>query len=40
MIFRWDAARDRERPIWSQALSPDNGKTWEWNWYNVSEKIK
>jgi hypothetical protein len=39
MMFRWDA-RDRERPIWSQAFSPDNGKTWEWNWYNVSERIK
>jgi hypothetical protein len=23
----------------SQAFSPDNGKTWEWNWYNVSERI-
>jgi len=39
MMFRWDA-RDKERPIWSQAFSPDNGKTWEWNWFNVSEKIK
>lgn len=39
MMFRWDA-RDRERPVWSQAFSPDNGKTWEWNWYNVSERIK
>jgi hypothetical protein len=38
MMFRWDA-RDKERPVWSQAFSPDNGKTWEWNWYNVSEKI-
>ena len=39
MMFRWDA-RDQEHPLWSQAFSPDNGKTWEWNWYNVSEKIK
>ncbi len=39
MMFRWDA-RDKEHPIWSQAFSPDNGKTWEWNWYNVSERIK
>ena len=39
MMFRWDA-RDKERPVWSQAFSPDNGKTWEWNWYNVSERIK
>jgi hypothetical protein len=39
MMFRWDA-RDKNRPVWSQAFSPDNGKTWEWNWYNVSERIK
>jgi hypothetical protein len=39
MMFRWDA-RDKEHPVWSQAFSPDNGKTWEWNWYNVSEKIQ
>lgn len=35
VVFRWDA-RDKNRPVWSQAFSPDNGKTWEWNWYNVS----
>ncbi len=35
MMFRWDA-RDKNHPIWSQAFSPDNGRTWEWNWYNVS----
>ena len=35
MVFRWDV-RDKDHPIWSQAFSPDNGKTWEWNWYNVS----
>jgi hypothetical protein len=39
MMSRWDA-RDKDRPVWGQAFSPDNGKTWEWNWYNVSEKIK
>ncbi len=39
MMFRWDK-RDPEHPIWSQAFSPDNGKTWEWNWYNVSNRIK
>ena len=38
MMFRWDA-RDKDRPIWSQAFSPDDGKTWEWNWYNISERI-
>jgi hypothetical protein len=32
VVFRWDA-RDKYNPIWSQAYSADNGKTWEWNWY-------
>lgn len=39
VMFRWDA-RDKNRPVWSQAFSPDNGKTWEWNWYNVSERVE
>ena len=39
MMFRWDA-RDKNRPIWGQAFSADNGKTWEWNWYNVSERVR
>jgi hypothetical protein len=39
MMFRWDK-RDPEHPIWSQAFSADNGKTWEWNSYNVSNRIK
>jgi hypothetical protein len=39
VMFRWDV-RNESRPIWSQAFSPDKGKTWEWNWYNVSEKVK
>jgi hypothetical protein len=38
-MFRWDA-RDKEHPVWSQAFSADNGKTWEWNWYNVSYRIE
>jgi hypothetical protein len=38
MMFRWDM-RDKHNPIWSQAFSPDNGKTWEWNWYNVSYRM-
>lgn len=37
MLFRWDA-RDKEHAIWSQAFSPDNGKTWEWNWVNYKER--
>ncbi len=39
VVFRWDA-RNPQRPIWSQAFSTDEGKTWEWNSINVSERIK
>ena len=38
VVFRWDA-RDKNNPIWSQAMSDDNGKTWEWNWYMYLSKI-
>ncbi len=37
-VFRWDI-RNKDKPVWSQAFSADNGKTWEWNWFNVSERI-
>ncbi len=37
MLFRWDA-RNKERPVWGQAFSADNGQTWEWNFFNVSER--
>jgi hypothetical protein len=37
VVFRWDA-RNADRPVWSQAFSTDEGKTWEWNSINVSEK--
>ena len=37
-VFRWDV-RNPELPIWSQAFSTDEGKTWEWNSINVSEKV-
>jgi len=30
--FRWDATAG-ENPVWSQAFSADEGKTWEWNWF-------
>ncbi len=30
--FLWDATVAGE-PVWSQAFSADDGKTWEWNWY-------
>jgi hypothetical protein len=39
MVFKWDK-RDPEAPVWSQAFSDDNGKTWEWNWYNTSTRVK
>jgi len=38
VVFRWDT-RDKENPIWSQAFSGDNGKTWEWNWYMYFSKF-
>ncbi|HEY0333582.1 MAG TPA: hypothetical protein VGC74_07710 [Stenotrophomonas sp.] len=38
MVFRWDV-RNPKRPIWSQAFSADEGKTWEWNAINVSERV-
>jgi hypothetical protein len=37
VVFRWDA-RNKDRPVWGQAFSPDNGKTWEWNFFNVSTR--
>ena len=37
VVFRWDA-RNKERPVWGQAFSPDSGKTWEWNFFNVSTR--
>lgn len=37
VMFKWDKT-DPAKPIWSQAFSADNGKTWEWNWYMNFEK--
>jgi hypothetical protein len=39
VVFRWDA-RNPQLPIWSQAFSTDDGKTWEWNSINVSERTR
>jgi hypothetical protein len=39
VMFQWDA-RNPDFPVWGQAFSTDNGKTWEWNWFNVSERVK
>ncbi|HTF22039.1 MAG TPA: hypothetical protein VK658_28355 [Chryseolinea sp.] len=30
--FKWDVTNP-QIPVWSQAFSADDGKTWEWNWY-------
>jgi hypothetical protein len=38
-MFRWDI-RNKDKPAWGQAFSADNGKTWEWNFFNVLERIK
>ena len=29
MVFRWDVL-DPKLPVWNQAFSVDDGKTWEW----------
>ena len=39
MAFRWDKT-DPNNPIWSQAFSTDNGKTWEMNFTNISHRAK
>jgi hypothetical protein len=39
MAFCWDAT-DPDNPVWSQAFSPDNGKTWEWNWYMYFGRVE
>jgi hypothetical protein len=39
MVFRWDK-RNPEMPVWGQAFSDDNGKTWEWNYSNTSYRVK
>lgn len=37
VVFQWDKMNP-EAPVWSQALSLDNGKTWEWNWEMTFQK--
>lgn len=38
-VFVWDKT-DTDNPVWSQAFSTDNGKTWEWNFTNISHRVK
>lgn len=37
VMFQWDKT-DAEKPIWSQAFSPDQGLNWEWNWYMYHQR--
>lgn len=39
VVFRWDVT-DKNKPIWSQAFSNNNGKTWEWNWFMYMTKVE
>ena len=39
IVFRWDKTNP-DQPVWSQAFSDDNGKTWEWNYTNTSYREK
>jgi hypothetical protein len=39
VVFIWDKT-DPDKPVWSQAFSPDNGKTWEVNATNTSHRTK
>ena len=38
VVYKWDAT-NADQPIWSQAYSLDEGKSWEWNWEMVLSKI-
>ena len=39
IVYRWDRS-DPDKPTMCQAFSPDNGKTWEWNYLQSFERIK
>jgi len=39
VVFLWDKT-DPQNPVWSQAFSPDNGTTWEWNATNTSHRVE
>ena len=38
VLYRWDAT-DQNEPKWSQAFSPDDGATWEWNWEMIFRRL-
>lgn len=37
VMFVWDKSNPHT-PVWQQAFSADNGKTWEWNWHMTFDK--
>ena len=39
VLFQWDKT-DTDKPVWSQAFSADEGKTWEWNWYMYMTRVE
>jgi hypothetical protein len=39
VMFQWDKT-DPDNPVWAQAFSQDQGKTWEMNLTNVSHRVK
>lgn len=38
VMYKWDKT-DPDHPQWSQAYSPDNGLTWEWNLQTLSTRL-
>lgn len=38
VMYKWDKT-DPDHPQWSQAYSPDNGLTWEWNSQTLSNRL-
>jgi hypothetical protein len=38
VMFQWDKTNP-DHPVWAQAFSEDNGKTWEMNMTNVSHRV-
>jgi hypothetical protein len=37
VLYRWNKSNP-DVPVWSQAFSPDDGESWEWNWYMTFER--
>ena len=39
VLYQWDVTNPLH-PKWSQAFSPDDGKTWEWNWEMILTRMQ